>query len=752
MFADVIVDISAEALDRTFQYRIPEEMSGEVVPGTCVAIPFGRGNRKRSGFVVNVTDEAKWPVEKIKPLLAVERKNVPVEGQLLQLAAWIRERYGATMNEALRTVMPVKKQIKSVEEHWLNFVVSEEEARRELNRCRLRHYKARERLLSGLFSEGGQMTAKTAAKKYGVTKTVIDGMVKAGILSVTDRRVYRNSFAGVAESGADPAGRGAPAILLNPGQRQIAEHFSGEYRAGIRKTYLLYGVTGSGKTEVYMEMIQQVLLLGRQVIVLIPEIALTYQTVSRFQDRFGSRVSVLNSRMSDGERYDQYERAKEGDVDIIVGPRSALFVPFERLGLILIDEEHETSYKSDSMPKYHAREVAIKRAAMAGASVVLGSATPSVESYLAAKEGRYHLYRLTERAGGAKIPRVLVVDLREELKSGNRSVFSRILQEKIEERLRRGEQTILFLNRRGYAGFVSCRSCGFVLKCNHCEVSMTAHKNHVGDVDTLVCHYCGHAVAMPEVCPECGSPYIAAFGLGTQKVEDMLHRRFPQARILRMDGDTTGGKHGHEAVLDPFRQGKADILIGTQMIVKGHDFPNVTLVAALAADLGMYAGDFHSNERTFDLLMQASGRAGRGEKDGETVIQTYNPEQYCIEAVRRQDADYFYENELSFRRMMRYPPYAVMLAVLVTAENEKLGMDGIARLAEAAGRGREETSLIGPAPAGLSRAKDRYRFVLYIRAESEEAICEIKNNLEKESRSLANEISVQYDLNPLAGY
>lgn len=746
MFADVIVDISAEALDRTFQYRIPDELAGKIFPGSPVLIPFGRGNRQISGYVIRLSETARWPEEKMKYLLAAEEKEIPVEGQLLKLAAWIRERYGGTMNEALRTVLPIKKQIKSVEEHWLNFVVTEEVAKQELNRCRLRHYKAKARLLQGMFDEGGQMTTRLAAKKYGVTKNVVDGLVRQGILSVTDQRRYRNPL-----EGRDvPEGMGPE---LNQEQRKAADDFARQYREGKRDTYLLYGVTGSGKTEVYLEMIRQVLAQEKQVIVLIPEIALTFQTVTRFQNRFGNRVSILNSRMSDGERYDQYERARKGDVDIIVGPRSALFIPFARLGLIIIDEEHESSYKSENPPKYHAREVAVHRAELAGASVVLGSATPSVETWYAAVEGRYPLYRLTERAGSARMPKVHVVDLREELKAKNRSVFSRLLQRKIEERLGRREQTILFLNRRGYAGFVSCRSCGYVLKCTHCDISMTAHRNHVGDVDTLVCHYCGHAVTMPEVCPACGSPYIAAFGLGTQKVEEMLHRRFPMARILRMDGDTTSGKHGHEQILAPFRRGEADILIGTQMIVKGHDFPNVTLVAALAADLGMYTGDYRSSERTFDLLMQAAGRAGRGEKPGEMVIQTYNPEQYSIEAVRRGEAGYFYENELAFRRMAKYPPYFLMLAVLVLSEDKQCGADCIRALAREI-QNKEGIILIGPTEAGLSRAKDRYRYVLYVKAGDESALRMVKQELEVVSRQPRWEktCSVQYDLNPMSGY
>lgn len=745
MFADVIVDISVDALDRTFQYRIPESIREQIRVGTPVKIPFGRGNREISGFVVGISDTAKWPDAKIKELTGILEKDVPVEGHLLELAAFIHKRYGGTMNEALKTVLPIRKHVKSVEEHWLTFAVRTEEAKRELDRCRLRHYVAKARLLQGIFDEGGQMTTQVAAKKYNISKPVIDGLVKSGILAVTDKRLYRNPVQGdeIQEK----------RLELNDSQREVVCHFAEEYRKGVRKPYLLYGVTGSGKTEVYMEMIQTVLDGGYQAIVLIPEIALTFQTVQRFRSRFGDRISILHSRMSDGERYDQYERAKKGETDIMVGPRSVLFAPFLRLGLIIIDEEHEGSYKSENPPKYHAREVALERARLMGASVVMGSATPSTETYRMAQEGKYHLYRLSERAGGALLPQVHVVDMREELKEGNRSVFSRILQQKIKERLKRGEQSILFLNRRGYAGFVSCRSCGYVLKCPHCDISMTAHKNHVGDVDTLMCHYCGHAIYMPKTCPSCGSPYIAAFGLGTQKVEEMLEKQFPGARVLRMDGDTTSGRHGHEGVLEPFRKGCADILIGTQMIVKGHDFPNVTLVAALAADLSMYAGDYRSNERTFDLLMQASGRAGRGKKAGEMVIQTYSPDQYCIEAVQKQDAEIFYENELAYRRMLSYPPYAELTAVLITSGTEKQAEQCAQVLAARLQKDAQGVVVIGPAAAGLSRLKDRFRYVLYIKGR-EEDLAAAKEKIEEFSRDNKWEKScnIQMDVNPMTGY
>lgn len=725
MYADVIVDISVEALDKTYQYHIPERLEKEIGVGTPVKVPFGRGNRVLGGFVLNVTDKPAFEVERIKDILGVEKKQVSVEGQLLQIAAFIRDRYGSTMNEALKTVLPIKKKIKSVEEHWLNFAIEKNQIPDILHEYERKHYVAKARLLKGMLAENGTMTRRLADLKYQVKKPVIDSLVKEGILCVTRERKYRNPLSGAGEEEVSEK-------TLNEEQRRVVEDFSGEYRAGIRKPYLLYGITGSGKTEVYMRFLQIVLEAGRQAIVLIPEIALTFQTVSRFRTQFGDRVSVIHSRLSEGERYDQYERAKNGEVDIMIGPRSALFTPFERLGIIIVDEEHETSYISEGAPRYHSDEVALYRAGLADASVVFGSATPSVKSYLAAKEGRYREYRLTKRAGDASLPEIHVVDLREELKAKNRSVFSRVLQEKLAERLQRGEQSMLFINRRGYAGFVSCRNCGNVLQCPHCDVSMTAHKNHVGEVDTLVCHYCGHAVKMPERCPECGSPYIAAFGLGTQKVEEMLQKQFPAARILRMDADTTAGKNGHEGILSGFRAGKADILIGTQMIVKGHDFPNVTLVAALAADMSMFENDYRSSERTFQLLMQASGRAGRGSKRGEVVIQTYQPDHYVIESVALQNAEIFYENELAYRRLLKYPPYVSMLSVTLFSEKQQVGQQFVDQLAEKIRRRfGEQAHLVGPTAGAFKRIKDRYRFMLYVKTEDMAVLQGVKTYIQE---------------------
>lgn len=742
MYADIIVDISVDALDKTYQYHIPEQIEELVRIGTPVRVPFGRGNRVLHGFVVNLTEQPAFDVNRIKEILKVEQKQVPVEGQLLALAGFIRDRYGSTMNEALKTVLPVRKKIKSVEEHWLNFAMDEGAVMDILHEYERKHYVAKARLIRGLLAEGGTMTRRQADRQYQVKKPVIDSLVKEGILTVTREKKYRNPL--------DPgSARQEPEVsrVLNEEQRVIVEDFAKEYQSGLRRPYLLYGITGSGKTEVFIRFLETVLAEGKQAIVLIPEIALTFQTVSRFRQAFGERVSVIHSRLSEGERYDQYERARTGELDIMIGPRSALFTPFERLGAIILDEEHENSYISEGVPRYHSDEVALFRASQTGASVVFGSATPSVKSYLMAKEGRYKEYRLTRRAGDAFLPDIHVVDLRQELKEKNRSVFSRLLRQKILDRLEKKEQIMLFINRRGYAGFVSCRNCGNVLQCPHCDVSMTAHKNHLGEVDTLVCHYCGHAVRMPERCPECGSPYIAAFGLGTQKVEEMLQRQFPMARVLRMDADTTSGKHGHESVLSGFREGRADILIGTQMIVKGHDFPNVTLVAALAADMSMFENDYRSSERTFQLLMQASGRAGRGQKQGEVILQTYRPDHYVVQSVAAQDAEIFYENELAYRRMLSYPPFFSMLTVRIFSEDREKGLACVRELSGAVrAKFGSLASVVGPADDGGRKRKDQFGFTFYVKNRELVQLEAVKTWLDQEFEKKKYACYIQYEV------
>lgn len=659
MYADIIVDISYEKLDRIFQYRIPKELAGRLTVGSRVEIPFGAGNRRISGYVVGFSEYADYPEEKLKKIIRVMENSRRVDEILIRLAAWMRSVYGSTMNQALKTVIPIKKTIKGKEKKWILPVSDMEERMAGLGR----RSPAKERLFS-IVKEQKALSFEEATKKYGISPTVIKQMQELQIIRLVAEQVYRNPSVYQKE-------RKKKEIVLTASQQRIADDFLARYQKGDRMTSLILGVTGSGKTEVYMKLIDGIILQRKQAIVLIPEIALTFQTMQRFYEHFGERASIINSRMSMGERSDQLARAERGEIDIIIGPRSALFTPFKHLGLIIIDEEHEGSYKSENVPKYHARETAEELARLTDAALVLGSATPSVESYYKALAGEYRLYELSERVGVRKLPKVEVVDLREELKQGNRTMFSRSLREKMEERLGRKEQIMLFLNRRGYGGFVSCRSCGEAMRCPHCDVGLTAHRDGNFRLESLRCHYCGYQIPLPKTCPTCGSPYIGVFGTGTQRLEEAVQKEFPQAALLRMDMDTTRSKDSYEEILSAFARGEADILIGTQMIVKGHDFPNVTLVGVVAADLSLFGADYRSSEKTFELLTQAAGRAGRGDAPGEVVIQTYNPEHYSIVEAAKQDYKSFFEQELLYRKLMKYPPCGQLLAVLVSSQEEE---------------------------------------------------------------------------------
>ena len=577
-------------------------------------------------------------------------------------------------------------------------------------------------------------------KKLNVTLPVIRALEEQGVLKIESEQVYRNPVKQAKKSQQE--------IIYTEEQQHVIQGFRQDYLCGTRRTYLLHGVTGSGKTEVYMEMIRTVVEQGRQAIVLIPEIALTYQTVMRFYRCFGDRVSIMNSRLSAGERYDQMMRAKKGEVDVMIGPRSALFTPFPNLGLIVIDEEHEPTYKSEQVPRYHAREVAVHRAEVEDASVVLGSATPSMEAMYRARIGEYQLYEMKNRSHMQQMATVYTVDMRKELKNGNRSILSEKLQELIEDRLNAKEQIMLFLNRRGYSGFVSCRECGHVVKCPHCNVSLSVHKG-----GKMVCHYCGYEQPKVTECPECGSRYIGEFRAGTQQIEDMVKARFPQARVLRMDMDTTKKKDSHEQILSAFANEEADILVGTQMIVKGHDFPKVTLVGALAADMSLYTDDYRSGERTFQLLTQAAGRAGRGDRPGEVVIQTYDPEHYAIEASAAQDYETFYEKEIRYRSLMGYPPVENLMAVLAACEDEALLEKACKYLKEYILRikGQAKLDVIGPASPGVDKIKDIYRRVIYVKAPEYRTLVVLKDRMEQyiEINSGFQKMRIQFDFNPM---
>ena len=663
MYADIIVDITHEKLDKVFQYRIPSHLEGMLKVGMEVVVPFGMGNKEIKGYVTGFSERAEYAPEKMKEVLKIAEESVAIESKLVALAAWMKESYGGTMIRALKTVLPIKKKEKAKEKQKVRLLLPEAEGKEKLELYLHKNQKARARLLAALLDQPEQ--------DY-------DFLIHK-LLALESEQVYRNPVIYQQKEQKE--------IIYTEEQQAAIRTFSKDYEQGIRKTYLLYGVTGSGKTEVYMEMIDKVLSEGRQAIVLIPEIALTYQTVMRFYTRFGGRVSILNSRMSQGERYDQMERVKKGEVDIMIGPRSALFTPFERLGLIVIDEEHEPTYKSEQVPRFHARETAIERARMEGASVVLGSATPSLEAFYACECGRYQMLRLRNRTGKQALPEVYVADMREELKHGNRSILSDRLKVLMQDRLEKKEQIMLFLNRRGYAGFVSCRACGYVVKCPHCDVSLSVHRG-----GKMVCHYCGYE---------------------TQTV----------------------------------------IMIGTQMIVKGHDFPNVTLVGVLAADMSLYSDDYRSGERTFQLLTQAAGRAGRGRRPGEVIIQTYSPDHYSIRMAARQDYEGFYEKEMNYRDLMGYPPASQLMAVLMTGSDENKLTMAAEYLKKYAIRvsADGEVQVIGPASPSVGKVNDVYRKVIYLKSEEYQVLVRIKNHMERYieiNRGFAN-MRIQFDFNPM---
>ncbi|MDE6602280.1 MAG: primosomal protein N' [Lachnospiraceae bacterium] len=738
-YADVIIDIAHEKVDRVFQYRIPEALLEAVRPGVQVRVPFGKGNRERTGYVVDISEDADYPPEKIKAVSAVDEKGMSVEGRQIRIAYWLKSNYGSTTIAALKTVLPVKQKLKPLEKKKVLRCLSAEETTQAADECERKHQRAKARVLAALQTEE-ELPYELIRQKLHVTASTLQALERQGYLRIERETCYRNPVRTADRSEARP--------VPNQAQRHIIEDVLADYRAGRPGVHLVHGVTGSGKTEVYLGIIEEMIAMGKQAIMLIPEIALTYQTLLRFYKRFGDRVSVINSTLSAGERYDQIERAKAGEIDVMIGPRSALFTPFANLGVIVVDEEHENSYKSESSPRYHARETAVEIASLCGASVVLGSATPSMEAYYRADRGEYKLYEMKERPGGSMLPAVYTIDLREELKQGNRSMFSRKLKELMQDRLSKGEQTILFLNRRGYAGFISCRSCGHVMKCPHCDVSLSEHRNGM-----LICHYCGYQERKPAKCPSCGSPYLMGFKAGTEQVEEAIHREFPGARVLRMDADTTRRKDSYERILAAFADEEADVLVGTQMIVKGHDFPGVTLVGVLAADLSLNRNDYRAGERTFQLLTQAAGRAGRGERPGEVVIQTYQPDHYSVVYAAKQDYQGFYGEEIAYRALVGYPPVEHMLAVLIVSrvqeEGEALGKE-MTDLVKREMADIDGLRVIGPAEAAIGKISDLYRHTFYIRHGAYKILVEAKDRLENfcRERELKGQ-TVQFDFDPM---
>ena len=739
VYADIIVDITHEKLDRPFQYRIPEHLAEAVQIGNQVLVPFGNANKLITGYCIGISGETDFDPTKIKDIFSLKEGSTSVESRQIMLADFLKRRYGVTMIQALKTVLPVKQSVQSVVKKTICRAKTLEETQDYYNTIKDKgNQKAKARLLEQLLSRE-TISQEEVTGKLRISSNTLKSLEEAGFIKIQSTSRYRNPVQ--MEQGE------VANFTLSAGQQHIVDTIAADRNAGRTGKYYIHGITGSGKTAVYIELIAQTLKEGKQAIVLIPEISLTYQTLRRFYGRFGDKVSVMNSTLSQGEKYDQIVRAMKGDIQVIIGPRSALFTPFPNLGLVIMDEEHETSYKSELSPKYHAREVAEEVARISGAGLVLGSATPSIEAYYRVQKGDFTLFQLDKRLTGGSLPSVEVVDLREELRDGNRSMFSRSLQEKLKQRLERKEQSILFLNRRGYSGFISCRSCGHVMRCPHCSVSLSQHRD-----GRLHCHYCGYSIPKVTLCPECGSKYILGFRVGTQQIEEKLKELFPGVRVLRMDADTTRTKDSYERILSAFAHGEADVLVGTQMIVKGHDFPRVTLVGVLAADLSLAFEDFRSGERTFQLLTQAAGRAGRGELPGEVVIQTYQPDHYSVQYAAAQDFAGFYKSEMQYREFMQYPPAGRMMAIqFFGAEEEKVKAlaEAFAHYLKIWTKGKN-VQVLGATQAAIAKLKDTYRYVIYVKASRLETLMTLKNALEEQRiKKHSGQEIVQYDFDPV---
>ncbi|EHI55861.1 hypothetical protein HMPREF9333_00904 [Johnsonella ignava ATCC 51276] len=747
-YVQLVVDITSHAIDKVFTYAIPDELIDKIYVGCPVKVVFGGMKSLRSAYVIDFISEAELDIDKnrIKYIDSVAADELSARTKLISLACWMKEHYGTTMYKALMTVLPVKNKIKAktfrkvflkIDKDNIKDCVKELESKKKTAWIRL--IKALAENENGL--EGGFIRNHLKINLYTLIRMEVEGLIY--ILEEERSLSLNKTLYGFEEGESD----GSKIIHeLNIQQKAAVEVFNNDFiKNDFLPEYLLYGITGSGKTEVYIEMIKTVLSKKRQAIVLIPEISLTYQTVRRFVNVFGKRIAIMNSSMSASQRYGQFMLAEKKQADIIIGPRSALFAPFDNIGLIIIDEEHDCAYKNETVPRYDAREVAAKLAKIHNAALVLASATPSVETYKKVLENKIKCLKLTQKAvPGASLSKTHIVDLREELKAGNKSIFSKKLKYMIEEKLSMDEQVMLFMNRRGYSNFVSCRSCGEAIKCKHCDVSLTLHKD-----GRLRCHYCGYSLAVPDKCPACGSGYIAGFGIGTQQLETITKKMFPQACVLRLDTDTASKKHGAVSIIKDFSEHKADILIGTQMIVKGHDFSNVSLVGIMAADTSLYVGGYNSAEKTFQLLTQAAGRAGRAGQAADVVIQTYRPEHYAVMCAAEQDFERFYKEETAFRKITAYPPMIHILSIQFSSRNEKYVDEFSKYYAECAKKEalKYGAYIIGPAPARIYKVHDFYRKLVYIKHIDYDILLRLKQQLQvyADKHTYAVNVGILYD-------
>ena len=711
MVAEIIIESTVKTLNRIFDYEIPENLNVKV--GSRVFVPFGNKKTPEEGIVIGIKEKSDY---KIKPILNVQ--DASIKEEYINLAKWMAKRYICNVSDCLRLMLAPGTTSKNIEarvkDRTINLIYlakDKDEIEEDIETGKIKSEKQKNIL--DFLMRNDSATMQDIEIFTDGTRSIVNTLVKNGYLEINEQKVERNPFMHKVES------KTYDLKLTDEQQTAISKiKDSGEY--------LLYGVTGSGKTEIYLQLIEKALKENKSSIMLVPEISLTPQTVDRFIARFGDeQIAVLHSKLSIGERYDQWNKIKVGKAKIIIGARSAIFAPAVNLGLIIIDEEHDESYQSEMSPRYDAREVAEYLAKSNNIPLLLGSATPDMKSYYKAQNGEMTLLTLTKRANNANLPAVKVVDLRQELANGNKSMISEPLKEEIEKNLLTKTQTILFLNRRGFSTFIMCRDCGYTVKCKRCNITMTYHKNE----NKLKCHYCGYEEPVVKTCPECHSPNIKYFGAGTQRLEDEVHNLFPEATTIRMDVDTVSKKNSHEEILDKFRNENIDILIGTQMVVKGHHFPNVTLVGVIAADSSLNFGDYRANERTFQTLTQVAGRAGRGEYEGRVIIQTYNPDNYAIEYSKAQDYDLFYNTEIELRKQLKYPPFCDIIVIDMSAKNmlelKKVAKDLHTYLKQRVINEKFGLLLYSPVPSPIDKIKDRYRWRMLIKCKYDDRV----NNL-----------------------
>lgn len=707
-YARVIVDIAHSQVDRVFDYRLPEELA-YISAGYRVQVPFGHTSTE--GYVVEISDQTEVAQNKLKSVKKALDSYPALLPELIDLATEMKKTYHCLLVDALRCLLPAEMRAARVSQRVVKTIeLAVPPEKIGVAMAGLARAPKQLAALNVLLSIGSAPAA-LLMEQSGTNLTIWRALEGKGLVSIHEERENRRP---TAAKGIEPD----QALLPNAQQQSAIDAIVSALHGPGQASFLIHGVTGCGKTEIYMQCAQEALRLGKGVLILVPEIALTPQMVRRFTARFGDTAAVLHSRLSAGERYDEWGRIRRREARVVVGARSAIFAPLEDVGLIVVDEEHEQSYRSETAPRYDAIEVAQMRCRQSGAVLVLGSATPSVERYWQAQMGQWKLLSIPNRIGTARLPSVQVVDMRRELSQGNRGVMSAALVKAMEECLSRGEQAIVLLNRRGYSSFVSCRNCGYVVKCDLCDVSMTYHKHS----DTLRCHYCKEEKAVPATCPQCGSPYIRYFGDGTQKLQEELEQRFPGVKTLRMDADTTRGKDSHLAILDQFRRQECQVLVGTQMIAKGLDFPNVTLVGVVAVDTLLFLPDYKSSERAFQLMEQVAGRAGRGDKPGRVILQTYSPEHFAIRCAAAHDYTGFFQQEIAQRQATQYPPFGRLLRVLLSDEDEQTALEDartVYRRAAQKLRARQELNeqvlFMDMTPAPVSRIRAQFRFQVVLK-------------------------------------